>query len=170
MVLTLNSVMNLAAEFELADRCRLIGQLVPPQRLLADLAEDRALARETKQVSAAIQATQLSAKLVGLLIERKESGAPGDFSNAQSPEDVLAIVRKELGLPEDIGGLGGLAEVLAVAEELGATLAPVPFLTSTVLSGQILAASGDAAAPWLERIAAGEIAAAAVTEAKAAAE
>ncbi len=64
---------------------------------VADLAADRALARETKQVSAAIQATQLSAKLVGLLIERKESGAPGDFANAQSADEVLALVRKELG-------------------------------------------------------------------------
>jgi len=44
-----------------------------------------------------------------------------------------------VGLPESAGGLGGLAEVLAVAEELGAGLAPVPFL-STILSGQILAA------------------------------
>ena len=32
------------------------------------------------QPSAAIQATQLSAKPVGLLVDRKESGAPGDFA------------------------------------------------------------------------------------------
>lgn len=69
-----------------------------------------------------------------------------------------------VGLPESAGGLGGLAEILAVAEELGATLAPVPFLTSTVLAGQILAACGDPARPYLERIAAGEIAAAAITD------
>ena len=69
-----------------------------------------------------------------------------------------------VGLPEAAGGLGGLAEILAVAEELGATLAPVPFLASTVLVGQILAACGDPARPYLERIAAGEIAAAAITD------
>jgi alkylation response protein AidB-like acyl-CoA dehydrogenase len=69
-----------------------------------------------------------------------------------------------VGLPEQVGGLGGLAEILAVTEELGATLAPVPFLTSTVVAGQILAASGEAALPFLERIAGGEIAAPAITD------
>lgn len=65
--------------------------------LLHDLAEDRALARETKQVSAAIAATQLSAKLVGLLIDRKESGQPGDFSDLTSADEILARVRADLG-------------------------------------------------------------------------
>ena len=69
-----------------------------------------------------------------------------------------------VGLPDDVGGLGGLAELLAVAEELGATLAPVPFVSSTVLCGQLLAACGAAAAPFLERIAAGEVAAPAITD------
>ena len=45
-----------------------------------------------------------------------------------------------LGLPEDRGGAGGgLAELTAVAEELGRGLLPVPFLSSTVLAGQMLA-------------------------------
>lgn len=65
--------------------------------LLRDLAEDRALARETKQVSAAIAATQLSAKLVGLLIDRKESGQPGDFSDLTTADEILARVRADLG-------------------------------------------------------------------------
>jgi len=67
------------------------------ESLLHDLAEDRALARETKQVSAAIAATQLSAKLVGLLIDRKESGQPGDFSDLTSADEILARVRADLG-------------------------------------------------------------------------
>jgi alkylation response protein AidB-like acyl-CoA dehydrogenase len=84
-------------------------------------------------------------------------------------EDLWRLLAEDIGLagvglPEEDGGLGGLAEVLAVAEELGATLAPVPFLTSTVLSGQILANCGDAARGHVERIAAGEIAAAAITD------
>jgi len=69
-----------------------------------------------------------------------------------------------VGLPEEIGGLGGLAEILAVTEELGATLAPVPFLSSTVIAGQILAGAGDAALPYLERIVGAEIAAPAITD------
>lgn len=69
-----------------------------------------------------------------------------------------------VGLPEQAGGLGGLAEILAVAEELGATLAPVPFLASSVLAGQILANCPSTAMPWLERIAAGQIASAAIAD------
>lgn len=65
--------------------------------LLDDLQADRALARELGQTAAAIQATQLSAKLVGLLVDRKESGAPGDFASLQSRDEVLAVLRTELG-------------------------------------------------------------------------
>jgi hypothetical protein len=65
--------------------------------LIDDLREDRQLARELGQPSAAIAATQLSAKLVGLLVDRKESGQPGDFADLQSEADVLALVRSELG-------------------------------------------------------------------------
>jgi alkylation response protein AidB-like acyl-CoA dehydrogenase len=43
-----------------------------------------------------------------------------------------------LGLPESADGVGGVPEIVAVAEELGAHLMPVPFLTSTVMAGQIL--------------------------------
>jgi hypothetical protein len=65
--------------------------------LLADLAADRALARELGMPSAAIAATMNSAKLVGLLVERKESGQPGEFACLQSEQDILALVRSELG-------------------------------------------------------------------------
>jgi alkylation response protein AidB-like acyl-CoA dehydrogenase len=68
-----------------------------------------------------------------------------------------------LGLPESADGIGGLAEVSTVCEELGRALLPVPFLTSTVLAGQVLAAAGPAAGEALARVAAGEVAAAGVT-------
>ncbi|MGY1809478.1 acyl-CoA dehydrogenase family protein [Blastococcus sp. SYSU D00669] len=66
-----------------------------------------------------------------------------------------------LGLPERVDGAGGLAEVAAVCEELGRALLPVPFLTSTVLAGQVLAAAG--ADDVLARVAAGAVAALGVT-------
>jgi len=45
-----------------------------------------------------------------------------------------------LGIPEELGGAGGgLAELVIVAEELGRSLLPVPFFSSTVLGGQVLA-------------------------------
>ena len=66
-------------------------------KLLQDLADDRALARRLDQPSAAIAATQLTAKLCGHLIERKESGAPGDFAAAKTEAEVVDQVRAELG-------------------------------------------------------------------------
>jgi Terminase small subunit len=65
--------------------------------LLDDLAADRALARTLGQPSAAIAATQLTARLCGLLVDRKESGQPGEFAGLQSEAEVLALVRRELG-------------------------------------------------------------------------
>ena len=66
------------------------------ESLLNDLAEDRALARQLGQPSAAIQATTMAAKLVGLMVERKESGAPGDFAGLTA-EQILAQVRADHG-------------------------------------------------------------------------
>lgn len=66
-------------------------------KLLTDLKDDRELAQRLGQPSAAIAATQLTAKLAGLLVDRKESGQPGDFSSLTSPADVLAAIRAEFG-------------------------------------------------------------------------
>ena len=62
-----------------------------------------------------------------------------------------------LGLPEDVGGLGGLAELAVVGECLGASLVPVPYLSSTVLTGQLLAHCGTPARSLLRRIVGGEV-------------
>jgi alkylation response protein AidB-like acyl-CoA dehydrogenase len=62
-------------------------------------------------------------------------------------------------LPEAHGGAGmGLAELAVVLEALGRTLAPEPFLSTVVLAGGALVASGSDAQrrEWLPRIAAGD--------------
>ncbi len=71
-----------------------------------------------------------------------------------------------LGLAEDLGGAGGgLAELAVVAEELGRSLLPVPFFSSTVLAGQILSHCPDTAGDVLARLSAGgELAAFAGTD------
>jgi alkylation response protein AidB-like acyl-CoA dehydrogenase len=61
-----------------------------------------------------------------------------------------------LGLPEDLGGAGGgLAELALVSEELGRALLPVPFFSSTVLAGQILARCPDTGPDVLARLSEG---------------
>ena len=61
-------------------------------------------------------------------------------------------------IPEDQGGSGlGAVEAGVVAEALGRTLTPSPFLSSAVLSATALkAGSQEQQAAWLPRIAAGE--------------
>lgn len=65
--------------------------------LLVDLEEDRALARSEGQGAAAVGATMAKARLLGFIVDRKESGQPGEFANLQSIQDVIALVRQELG-------------------------------------------------------------------------
>ena len=65
--------------------------------LLEDLAEDRALARSLGQASAAVQATQLAAKLTGHLVDRKETGGPGDFAGLKTAGEILDAIRAVVG-------------------------------------------------------------------------
>ena len=70
-----------------------------------------------------------------------------------------------LGIAEDLGGAGGgLAELTVVAEELGRSLLPVPFFSSTVLAGQVLARCPDTGPGALAWLSAGELAAFAGTD------
>ena len=64
-----------------------------------------------------------------------------------------------INIPEALGGLGlGYLELCVVAEELGRTLAPVPFSSSVYLATEFLLAAGSEAQKqaWLPKLAAGE--------------
>ena len=49
-----------------------------------------------------------------------------------------------LGLPEAVGGFGGMPELIAVCEAMGAALSLEPYVASTVLAAQAVAAAADA--------------------------
>ena len=70
---------------------------VTVETISEQLDEDRSFAKAVNQAGPALQATVAKAKLHGLIVDRKESGAPGDFASLSSADDVLALVRKELG-------------------------------------------------------------------------
>jgi acyl-CoA dehydrogenase len=62
-------------------------------------------------------------------------------------------------IPEEFGGLGlGYLELCVIAEELGRSLAPVPFSSSVYLAAEFLLASGsnEQKAHWLPQIATGK--------------
>jgi phage terminase small subunit len=52
---------------------------------------------QEKQYSAAGRAVETQGKLAGLMVNRHEVGAPGDFANCESTEEVLELVKEELG-------------------------------------------------------------------------
>ena len=63
-------------------------------------------------------------------------------------------------IPEEFDGLGlGGIELCAIAEELGRSLAPIPFASTVyfVAEALLLAGSHDQKAKWLPKIAAGEV-------------
>jgi hypothetical protein len=95
------------------------------ETLLSDLAEARALALRTEQPGAAIQATTVAAKLVGLMVDRKESGAPGDFSALQDNAAIIERVRAELGDAMANAFAGLVAQAEAQPGDAGSAQEPV---------------------------------------------
>jgi hypothetical protein len=70
---------------------------VTVETLTAEFNDAIALAKETKNAPAITQAALAKGKLHGLIVDRKESGAPGDFAALQTVDEVLTVIRSELG-------------------------------------------------------------------------
>ena len=99
---------NNGAPYRLAENVRVKARLaeltkafamktrVTVETISEQLDEDRLFAKAVNQAGPALQATVAKAKLHGLIVDRKETGAPGDFAGLQE-QDVIALVRKELG-------------------------------------------------------------------------
>lgn len=85
---------------------------VTVESLTEELDEARAVAARTAQPAAMTAATIAKGKLHGLIVDRKESGAPGDFASLQTREAVLAKAREELGE----GASDALAAFLAASD------------------------------------------------------
>jgi alkylation response protein AidB-like acyl-CoA dehydrogenase len=101
---------------------------------------------------------------MALVREDMESGAS---HSAELWKQMAELGWTGLAFPEEYGGAGlGMAELCVLLEELGRSLAPVPFLPSAIAGAAILATGGDAQKQaWLTRIGSGEaIATLAITE------
>ncbi|MEO3857139.1 acyl-CoA dehydrogenase family protein [Acrocarpospora sp. B8E8] len=100
---------------------------------------------------------QLRAAVRELLTDKATPGAADGG-------ELWKVLARDIGvagllIPEEFGGAGASArEAAVVLEELGRTVAPVPYLTSAVLATRALLAAADATdtADLLERLAAGE--------------
>ena len=66
---------------------RAIGETALSQTaIIRMLVADRELAREKGQVAAAIRAAELLGKIIGIFIDRREQGGPGDFAHLSDAE------------------------------------------------------------------------------------
>lgn len=66
-------------------------------KILTDYQEALDLARGQANSAAIVNAAQAQAKLVGLLRERVETGAVGEFGDTTSIEGILEVIAKEAG-------------------------------------------------------------------------
>lgn len=111
--------------------------------------------------------TMLKEAAEGFLADRAPVAHLRDLRDRRDPDGLSRDLWRgfgEMGLAgvlvaEDQGGSGlGAVEAGVVAEALGRTLTPSPFLSTGVLAARVLgqAGSGEQTAAWLGRIAAGE--------------
>ena len=89
---------------------------VTVETISSQLDEDRAFAQQVDQAGPALNATIAKAKLHGLIVDRKESGAPGDFAALTTEAEVMDAVRKELGDTVADALVASLAGAAAEAE------------------------------------------------------
>ena len=89
---------------------------VTVESISEQLDDDRAFAQRVDQAGPALNATIAKAKLHGLIVDRKESGAPGDFAAQNSETDIIALVRQELGEQAAALLVSALADEASVPE------------------------------------------------------
>lgn len=87
------------------------------ESLTADLTRIRDAAERAEQFGAARGAVETLGKLHGHLIERKETGQPGDFSGLHSADEIIEKVRDEAG--EDAAQL--IADYIAKRTDVSAS-------------------------------------------------
>jgi alkylation response protein AidB-like acyl-CoA dehydrogenase len=95
----------------------------------------------------------------------KPARRPAPVWEAETPDPATVAQAAELGwtgllVDERHGGAGaGMLEAVVVAEEVGAHLSPLPFLSSAVLAATALSVGSDAAQQdrWLPGLAAGSL-------------
>ena len=110
--------------------------------------------------------TMLQEAADGFLAERAPIAHLRQLRDARDPDGLSRDLWRAFGemgfagvlIPEEYGGAGlGAVEAGVIAESLGRTLTPSPFMGSAVLSARVLADGGsDAQQAWLPKIAAGE--------------
>jgi hypothetical protein len=88
------------------------------ESILAELEEARLMAKDNGQPAAAVSASMGKAKLVGLVVDRKEVGAPGEFADL---EDMTSDELREhfAALVRSLEAEAGFGDTAAIAAGAG---------------------------------------------------
>lgn len=98
------------------------------------------------------------AKRVDEAAVRRQVDTPDRFDRPTWDRMVGELGLPALAIPEDRGGFGATAvDVVVVAEELGAALAPQPFLPAVLAAAGLVAIEGQAADDLLEAVMGGSV-------------
>lgn len=108
---------------------RLITRMdITEERILTQYDEAYQLAKAQGKSADMVSASTAQAKLVGLLRDRIEAGAPGDFDNMENVSEVLNAVAKQVGpqaalaLAQSLGIVAESSEEVAASESETANL------------------------------------------------
>ena len=93
------------------------------EKVLTDYQEALNLARAKGDPGSMISAASAQAKLVGLLIDRKEVGSAGDFENMENTADILQAVANQAG-PEAALALSQAFKIMGPPVVVQTTKAP----------------------------------------------
>lgn len=88
---------NVKRRLEERQQAMIRKQDVTVDRILNEYEEARQLAVNQSKPEAMMAASEKKAKLVGLLVDRREQGNAGDFDNLQTPSEVIAKLSEECG-------------------------------------------------------------------------
>lgn len=88
---------NVKRRLEQRQMAALRRQDITVDRILNEYEEARTLAIAQAKPEAMMAASEKKAKLVGLLVDRRENGVAGEFDNLQSPEEVIALLSEQAG-------------------------------------------------------------------------
>lgn len=104
--------------------------------IVEEMEEAREVAREERQASAMVAASAGKAKVLGLVVDKSETGKPGDFSGAQSQKDVAVALLRNAGLREEEVSEGVCCEALAALAHFNDRIAAIVASTTEPHSKQ----------------------------------
>jgi phage terminase small subunit len=95
------------------------------ETIVDELEEARSVAKEATQAAAMVAASTGKAKLLGLVVDRSESGKPGDFTQANDQASVARMLLRNAGMAESEIGEVESAEALEALAHFNERLAAI---------------------------------------------